>query len=55
MKTQLTVNRTRHEIEADPRVTLLDALRDHLGLTGSKRVATTGNAAPARSSPTAGA
>jgi len=37
MKTQLTVNRTRHEIEADPRVTLLDALRDHLGLTGSKK------------------
>jgi len=37
MRTELTVNGTRHAIEADPRVTLLDALRDHLALTGSKK------------------
>lgn len=37
MQTTLTVNGTRHQLELDPRVTLLDALRDHLGLTGSKK------------------
>jgi xanthine dehydrogenase YagT iron-sulfur-binding subunit len=26
-----------HEIEVEPRVTLLDALREHVGLTGSKK------------------
>ena len=33
----LTVNGVRHELELDPRTTLLDALREHLGLTGSKK------------------
>ena len=33
----LTVNGTRHELPLEPRVSLLDALREHLGLTGSKK------------------
>ncbi|PCC69592.1 xanthine dehydrogenase YagT iron-sulfur-binding subunit [Nannocystis exedens] len=34
---RLTVNGERHELDLDPRTTLLDALRDHLGLTGAKK------------------
>ncbi len=34
---QLTVNGTEHTLDIDPRTTLLDALRDHLALTGSKK------------------
>jgi xanthine dehydrogenase YagT iron-sulfur-binding subunit len=33
----LTVNGTRHEVGLEPRVSLLDALRERLGLTGSKK------------------
>jgi xanthine dehydrogenase YagT iron-sulfur-binding subunit len=33
----LTVNGTRHRLDLDPRVTLLDAVREHLHLTGSKK------------------
>lgn len=33
----LTVNGARYPLEVDPRTTLLDALREHLGLTGSKK------------------
>ena len=33
----LTVNGRRHALDVDPRVTLLDALREHLGLTGTKK------------------
>jgi xanthine dehydrogenase YagT iron-sulfur-binding subunit len=33
----LRVNGADHELRLDPRVTLLDALRDELGLTGSKK------------------
>ncbi|TJW41937.1 MAG: 2Fe-2S iron-sulfur cluster binding domain-containing protein, partial [Mesorhizobium sp.] len=33
----LTINGHDHELEVEPRVTLLDALRDHLGLTGTKK------------------
>jgi xanthine dehydrogenase YagT iron-sulfur-binding subunit len=33
----LTVNGTRHALSLDPRSTLLDVLRDHLDLTGSKK------------------
>jgi len=33
----LEVNREAHRLELDPRTTLLDALREHLGLTGSKK------------------
>ena len=31
------VNGAEHTLELDPRVTLLDALREHLGLTGAKK------------------
>ncbi|WP_083545752.1 2Fe-2S iron-sulfur cluster-binding protein [Sulfitobacter alexandrii] len=37
MHTQLNINGASHELEADSRTTLLDALRNHLGLTGSKK------------------
>ena len=33
----LTVNGQRHALDLDPRVTLLDTLREHLGLTGTKK------------------
>jgi xanthine dehydrogenase YagT iron-sulfur-binding subunit len=33
----LRVNRTEHRLTLDPRTTLLDALREHLHLTGSKK------------------
>jgi xanthine dehydrogenase YagT iron-sulfur-binding subunit len=33
----LTVNGQVHELRLEPRVSLLDALREHLGLTGSKK------------------
>jgi xanthine dehydrogenase YagT iron-sulfur-binding subunit len=33
----LTVNGQVHELRIEPRVSLLDALREHLGLTGSKK------------------
>jgi xanthine dehydrogenase YagT iron-sulfur-binding subunit len=34
----LTVNGKKHALQLEPRVTLLDALRDHLDVTGPKRV-----------------
>ncbi|WP_082652544.1 2Fe-2S iron-sulfur cluster-binding protein [Aureimonas sp. AU12] len=34
---QLTVNGTGHSLDIDPRTTLLDVLRDHLALTGTKK------------------
>jgi xanthine dehydrogenase YagT iron-sulfur-binding subunit len=37
LKTKLTVNGQEHVLEIDPRVTLLDALRERLALTGSKK------------------
>lgn len=36
-RTTLTINGESHELEADIRTSLLDALREHLGLTGSKK------------------
>ena len=33
----LSVNGTTHGLAIEPRVSLLDALREHLGLTGSKK------------------
>jgi xanthine dehydrogenase YagT iron-sulfur-binding subunit len=33
----LTVNGIRHQLTVDPRVTLLDALRNYLGFTGTKK------------------
>ena len=37
MEVTLEVNGERHELAVDPRVTLLDALRERLGLTGTKK------------------
>ena len=37
MPVTLTVNGTEHRIEVEPRVTLLDALREVIGLTGTKK------------------
>jgi len=37
MKTTMTVNGQVRSLDLDPRVTLLDALREHLHLTGSKK------------------
>ncbi len=37
MKFTLSVNGGSHALDVDPRTTLLDALRDHLDLTGSKK------------------
>jgi xanthine dehydrogenase YagT iron-sulfur-binding subunit len=34
---ELTINGTVHRLSVDPRVTLLDLLRENLGLTGSKK------------------
>ncbi|MUO77527.1 2Fe-2S iron-sulfur cluster binding domain-containing protein [Agrobacterium vitis] len=33
----LTINGTLHECDVEPRVTLLDALREHLSMTGTKK------------------
>lgn len=33
----LDINGRRHDLSLEPRVTLLDALREHLGMTGSKK------------------
>jgi xanthine dehydrogenase YagT iron-sulfur-binding subunit len=33
----LDINGREHELALEPRVTLLDALREHLGLTGTKK------------------
>jgi xanthine dehydrogenase YagT iron-sulfur-binding subunit len=35
---ELTINGQKHALQLEPRVTLLDALRDHLDITGAKRV-----------------
>jgi xanthine dehydrogenase YagT iron-sulfur-binding subunit len=37
MKITLRVNDAEHEIDVDPRTSLLDLLREHLGLTGAKK------------------
>jgi xanthine dehydrogenase YagT iron-sulfur-binding subunit len=36
-KVALHVNGARHDLSLEPRVSLLDVLRDHLGLTGTKK------------------
>jgi xanthine dehydrogenase YagT iron-sulfur-binding subunit len=35
---ELTINGKKHALQLEPRVTLLDAMRDHLEITGAKRV-----------------
>ena len=37
VRTTLRVNNTTHELSHDPRLTLLDALRDELNLVGTKK------------------
>ena len=37
MKVSLKVNGARRDFDVDPRTTLLDALREHLRLTGTKK------------------
>jgi xanthine dehydrogenase YagT iron-sulfur-binding subunit len=37
MPVTLKVNGTVHRLNLDPRVTVLDALREHIGLTGTKK------------------
>jgi xanthine dehydrogenase YagT iron-sulfur-binding subunit len=37
MDVQLEINGRTHQLSLDPRTSLLDALREHLGLTGSKK------------------
>ena len=38
VRIEFTLNGGAVRLEVEPRVTLLDALRDHLGLTGTKRI-----------------
>ena len=45
---RLRINGKDHPLALDTRVTLLDALREHAHLTGAKKAAITGNAAPVR-------
>ncbi len=47
MPVSLTINGQRHDLTLDTRTTLLDALREHLDLTGSKKGCDHGHAAPA--------
>src|SRR6202795_1453390 len=35
---ELTINGQKHSLQLEPRVTLLDAMRDQLEITGAKRV-----------------
>ncbi|MGH7327413.1 MAG: (2Fe-2S)-binding protein [Polyangiaceae bacterium] len=37
MKARLKINGAGHDVELEPNVTLLDALRERLGLTGTKK------------------
>jgi len=37
VEVSLVINGGRHSLRVDPRTTLLDLLREHLGLTGSKK------------------
>jgi len=48
MSVTLNINGKQQTLAIEPRVTLLDTLRERLGLTGSKKAATTDNAEPVR-------
>jgi xanthine dehydrogenase YagT iron-sulfur-binding subunit len=37
MSCTLVINKQQHRVAIDPRMTLLDALREHLGLAGTKK------------------
>jgi xanthine dehydrogenase YagT iron-sulfur-binding subunit len=45
---ELQINGHHHSLTLDSRTTLLDALREHLVLTGSRKAAIMASAAPAR-------
>lgn len=47
MDIALQVNGRSHRLSLDPRVTLLDTLRERLGLTGTKKGCDQGQWAPA--------
>jgi aerobic-type carbon monoxide dehydrogenase small subunit (CoxS/CutS family) len=49
MRINLIVNGTEHTLEVEPRTTLLDCLREHLGLKGAHVGCETVSAAPAPS------
>ena len=51
----LTINGAHHALMLDPRTTLLDLLREHLDLTGTKKGCDQGQWAPAPCSLTGGA
>jgi len=53
VRTSLRVNDTTHELSLDSRLTLLDTLRDVLGLTGTKKGAIRAHAVRVPSSSTA--
>jgi aerobic-type carbon monoxide dehydrogenase small subunit (CoxS/CutS family) len=46
MQVSMTVNGSIHALAVEPRMTLLDALRDELGLNGPKRPSTCAVQAP---------
>jgi len=46
----LKINGEEREVTVESRQTLLDVLRNHLGLTGTKKAAATATAAPVPSS-----
>ena len=48
VKVAMRINGERKAVEVDSRMTLLDTLRERLGMTGSKKAVITGNAVPAR-------
>jgi aerobic-type carbon monoxide dehydrogenase small subunit (CoxS/CutS family) len=41
----LTINDRQHQVSVDVRMSLLDLLRERLGLTGAKKATITANAA----------
>ena len=47
MTVRFNVNGEKPALSLDPRTSLLDALREHLHLTGPKKAATTASVAPA--------
>ena len=49
MEVEFRVNGVSHELDVAARTTLADALRDGLGLTGTRLAASTASAGPARS------
>ena len=55
LQVTLRVNGVERRVSLRPWTTLLDALREYLDLTGTKKGSTTANAAPARCSSMDGA